>query len=653
MGDVQVNASQVIGYRLNWLRTLRGRLGTKILLAMASAMTATSVVFLVLIVPGYHDSLLSERRDGSAKLGHMLQITLENAMLKRDIEGLRTIVQRLGEQTDIERVMIVNPAGVVRFSSDPAMIDQRFDGTEALCPTCQISGTGNAFGTVFLTDDRGVKVLRAVNAVANQERCAQCHGAVANHPVNGYLAIDHSAARLESQAMRSAVLLAGAGFVCLLGALGSTWLAIRRYVLKPVRALSDASIALAGGDLSTRVRFDASGSREADEVLFLGQSFDRMATELDKTIIRLREREIFQQALIDGIPDGIRVINEEFSVVAANAEYCRAVGMTLQDVLAVPCYASSHGRSERCVPTMVVCPLAVLNSGKNAEGMVKCSHVHVDHQQDRSHPVEVIASRLELELAGHSRLYVVESIRDLSRQVKVSQEQRLAEIGQLAVGVAHEIRNPLASVGLGLKAIGRSLKGDGQTNEIMEYMEVVKTSVAECIAVTDRLLHLSRLPAERGQLLTVHVIVHDIVGLLRYEAESRNVDVEIDIPERLRIVASDGEMRMVVLNLVQNAFHAMPRGGRLTIRAKEKADGHIEISFADTGDGISVEHMTKIFYPFWSWRADGSSGSGLGLPISKTTVERWFGEISASSKLGEGATFILNFPPADEVIERM
>lgn len=638
---------------MNWFQTLRGRLGAKILLAMATAMTVTSLVFLVLIVPGYHDSLLSEHRAGSAKLGRMLQITLENAMLKRDIEGLRTIVERIGQEKDIERVMIVNPTGIVRFSSDPAMIYRHFGGVEGLCPNCQISESGNAFGTTFLTDDQGVKVLRAVNAVANQERCATCHGPVADHPINGYLVIDHSAARLENQAVWSVVLLSGAGFICLLGALGATWLAIRRFVLRPVRALSDASIALAGGDLAARVRFGASGAREADEILLLGQSFDRMADELDKTIIRLSEREVFQQALIDGIPDGIRVINEEFSVVAANKEYCRAVGMTLQEVLAVPCYRSSHGRSERCVPTMVVCPLEALSGSENVQDVVKCSHIQIDHQKDRSYPVEVIASRLEVEIGERSRFYVVESIRDLSRQAKVSQEQRLAEIGQLAVGVAHEIRNPLASVGLGLKAISRSLEGCGQASEIMEYMEAVNTSVAECIVVTDRLLHLSRLPTDKGQLLTVRVVVTDIVELLRYEALSRNVKVEIDIPEQLRIVASDGEMRMVVLNLMQNAFHAMPDGGSLTVRAREKQNGHIEIAFIDTGGGISAEHMTKIFYPFWSWRADGSTGSGLGLPISKATVERWFGEISLSSKLGEGSTFILDFPPADEVIERM
>jgi len=637
---------------VNGLQTLRGRLGVKILLAMASAMTVTSLVFLVLIVPSYRDSLLNERRTGSAKLGHMLQITLENAMLKRDIAGLRTIVERIGQERTIERAMILNPAGIVRFSSDPTMIDRHFDGIEALCPNCKISGGGNAFGTDFLADDRGVKVLRAVNTVANQEPCSKCHGPVASHPINGYLVIDHSAARLEKQAIWSAALLAVAGFVCLLGALASTWLAIRRFVLRPVRALSDASIALAGGDLSARVRFDQTGSKEADEISLLGQSFDRMAAELDKTIIRLREHQTFQQSLIDGIPDGVRVINEEFSVVAANKEYCRTVGMTLQEVLAVPCYASSHGRSERCVPTMVVCPLTALSDSKTGS-LVKCSHSHIVHREDHSYPVEVIASRLEVEIGGHSRFYVVESIRDLSRQAKVSQEQRLAEIGQLAVGVAHEIRNPLASIDLGLKAIGRSLQKGKQAGEMIEYMEAVNTSIAACINVTDRLLHLSRLPTEKGQLLNVQVIVQDIVSLLRYEAESRNVDVEIDIPERLRMVASDGEMRMVVLNLVQNAFHAMPSGGRLTIRAKEMEDGRIEISIADTGCGISAEHLTKIFYPFWSWRADGSSGSGLGLPISKTTVERWFGEISASSEPGKGSTFILTFPSAEDVIERM
>ncbi|MCL2716102.1 MAG: ATP-binding protein [Alphaproteobacteria bacterium] len=648
------------GDRVNWFQTLRSRLGVKILMAMASAMTLTSVIFLAVIVPRYHDSLLNERRAGSAKLGSMLQIALENAMLKRDIPGLRTILNRIGQEANIERAMIVNPAGMVRFSSDPAMLEQNFAHIRDLCPDCALSETGSSFATAFLTDARGVKILRAVNAVANQEPCTKCHGPLATHPVNGYLVIDHSAGLLESQAMWSAVFLAAAGFVCLAGALLSTWLAIRRFVLRPVRALSEASIALADGNLATRVAVNETASHPGDEIAALARSFNRMVAELDRTIVRQREHESFQQALIDGIADGIRVIRADYSVIAANKEFCRSVGMTLEDVLSRPCYASSHARSEPCIPTLVVCPLAALAT-ETSSGLVKCTHSHSHHSDASPSPVEVIASRLEVGAGDARAFYVVESIRDLSRQARVSQEQRLAEIGQLAVGVAHEIRNPLASIDLGLKAISRSL-GQGNTAptasreralEMMDYMAAVNASIATCIAVTDRLLHLSRLPTERGQLLTLCVLATDIVSLLRYEAECRKVEVTIDIPERLRMVASDGEMRMVVLNLVQNAFHAMPDGGRLTITAREKDDGSITISFTDTGSGISAEHLTKIFYPFWSWRADGSSGSGLGLPISKTTVERWFGRISVTSKLGEGTTFILDFPPTEDVIERM
>jgi len=643
-------------------------LGVKILMTMASALTLTSVIFLALIVPRYHDSLLNERREGSAKLGSMLQIALENAMLKRDIPGLRTIINRIGQAANIERAMIVNPAGMVRFSSDPMMLEQSFARISDLCPDCALSETENSFATAFLTDARGVKILRAVNAVANQEPCTRCHGALASHPVNGYLVIDHSADLLENQAMWSAVVLAAAGLICLAGALLSTWLAIRRFVLRPVRALSEASIALADGNLATRVAVEETASQPGDEIAALARSFNRMVAELDRTIARQREHESFQQALIDGIPDGIRVIRADYSVITANKEYCRSVGMTLEEVLARPCYASSHGRTEPCIPTLVVCPLAALAT-EASDGLVKCTHSH--HGEDGPSPVEVIASRLEVAIGGVKVFCVVESIRDLSRQARVSQEQRLAEIGQLAVGVAHEIRNPLASIDLGLKAITRSLgqRSPGQPSpgqadaapaatseaalEMMDYMAAVNASIATCIAVTDRLLHLSRLPTERGQLLTLSGLAHDIVSLLRYEAECRKVEVTIDIPERLRLVASDGEMRMVVLNLVQNAFHAMPDGGRLTIAAREEHDGRIVISFTDTGSGISAEHLTKIFYPFWSWRADGSSGSGLGLPISKTTVERWFGRISVTSTLGQGTTFILDFPPTEDVIERM
>lgn len=629
-----------------------GRLGAKILLVMASALIVTSLLFLTLIVPRFYNDLLNERTAGSTQLGNLMEVSLEHLMLVRDINSLRTLLSQMGSEPDIKRVMILDDKGQIRFSSDIALVGSTLASTGAACPDCLMPTPDGANRSQTFTDGDGNHILRTVNVIYNQDRCTRCHQPVAEHPINGYLTIDLSTTHLERKAVWSAVFLAIAGCISLLFALGATWFAIRKLILKPVNVLTEASKALADGDLSARTGIVLEPGRR-DEIHTLSASFDRMAERLDETVSRLREQRSFQQALIDAIPDGIRVINEEFSVEVANKEFCRQTGMTHSEIMASPCYVSSHNRKERCVPTMTVCPLAVWQGHNVTDGFIKYMHIHTNHRNGNSFPVEVVTSRLEVMSAGKPRRLVVEAIRDVSKQVEISQEQRLSEIGHLATGVAHEIRNPLASISLGIKAIKQSLTDQGDFGEVRDYMKAVEENIEECIVVTDRLLHLSRLPTEKGELLDIRTIINDTVGILRYEAEICNVEVRVDVPENLRIVGCDGSIRMVAFNIIQNAFHAMPKGGKLTVAARERTDKHIEISIADTGIGISLEHLPLIFYPFWSWRADKSRGSGLGLAICKSTVERWFGTITVASTPGEGATFFLDFPPADEVIERI
>ena len=191
---------------------------------------------------------------------------------------------------------------------------------------------------------------------------------------------------------------------------------------------------------------------------------------------------------------------------------------------------------------------------------------------------EITAARLSLNGGGEPRTLVIEAIRDLTEQVRYSQEQRLAEIGQLATGVAHEIYNPLASVRLGLQFImKRHPDGAGVDTDTYSYLRVVDGAVDRCIEITKRLLNLSQLPSQSTQLVSLSVIVPEVISLLRYEAEQIGVGITLDLGESdLRVIATDSDMRMLILNLAQNAFHAMPSGGSFLLRGRIE-DGRVLI----------------------------------------------------------------------------
>lgn len=613
-------------------RSLVRRLATSLVIQLI----VVSIVFLGGFVLLYRGSLMAERTQAAEKLGMLLQVSLENAMLKRDIEGLQEIVGRLGRQDDIVSVMILDPKGEVRFSSRPDRLGKHYDiPGGGLCADCNTFDSMAGMGSTFVSEgDR--EVLRAVKAVPNREACGQCHGPAATHPVNGILVVEHAAEGIRHGAAYSAAVLAGSGAVVLLALVFGTWWSLRRAVLDPVAELTNASRALAAGDLATRVR-----PQGEDEIASLGRTFDAMAERLALSLDQVREREDVLQATLDAIPDGIRVIDEDYTVVRANRAYLAQTGLAFGDVVGRPCWSSSHRRSEPCVPTLVSCPIAEMRS---AGERMKFNDLHRIGEDEEIH-VEVAAASVSVPTGAGMRLWVVEAIRDLEEAARVSHEQKLSEIGQLATGVAHEIRNPLASIRLGLQAAARDIAA-GDSDEAVVSLRLVDHEIERCIEITGSLLKLSAPSNGAPDLVSLTDVVREVLSLLGFEAEATNIKVVLDMEPMLRVIAPDSEMRMVVTNLAQNAFHAMPDGGTLTVTGRR--DGaDVVVTLDDTGVGIRTEDLDRIFLPFWSRRADGVHGTGLGLSICRAIVKRAGGTITVASTLGQGSRFTVRMPDAD------
>lgn len=617
------------------------RTGLIVLVTRSLVITAVlaSLVFLAGIVSLYQLRLRDQRAEAAERMTLLLQVSLENAMLKRDIPGLKDIVERLGRQPGITGVMILNPAGQVRFASSAALIDKSFDlpaGT--LCPGCAWDMKSPLERSELVTDVAGVSgpVLRSVKTVANREECRQCHGDPAASPVNGILVVDHDAADLRRNALLGALALAGSGLLVVLGLVAGLYRILSRHVLAPVARLTQASEALAAGHLDRRVPADG-----GDELAALGRAFNDMARRLQHSHEELAARERFVQALLDALPDGVRVIDRDFRIVLANQAYRLQHGHIGADEVGCHCYVSSHRRAEPCVHTLVTCPLAVLAKPSDR---IKYQARHVA-EGGRELLVEANAACVEMATPEGPRLLVIEVIRDLEADIRISHEQRLSELGQLATGVAHEIRNPLSSVAMLLADAEAHLKR-GTPAGAEPSLRLIGLEVDRCLSITDSLLKLGTPPGLSPQLISLNDIVADILSLLRFEAEETGVSIVTTLEPRLRVLAPDSDLRIVMINMVQNAFHAMPSGGRLTVTGRRGA-GIIELAVADTGVGIAPENLGRIFLPFWSRRADGINGTGLGLAICQSVVKALGGAIRVDSTLGAGTTFTVTLPDAD------
>ncbi len=603
------------------------KLHRKILAATAAGLFLASLVFLVLFVAAYRGNLIDEHANSARQINRFLQISLENAMLKRDLAGLQTIVKRLGAEENIASVSILNPEGEIRFTSNAEQLGKIMPVTP---------------GESFITDAGAPDILRSVIPVANREPCETCHGPMATNPVNGILVVDYRAAAIRQEAMRTALAFSSAGLgVALIAALGS-WLALRRWVLQPVSRLKAASDLLALGDLSSRSRQVGD-----DELGALGRSFDKMASRLQEAMIQREANEAFQQSMIDAIPDAVRVIGPDYRILKANEAFVELHGGTCETVVGKPCYATSHRRCSPCPTIMEICPIELARTNKlNTPVSYRARHTRANGDTCL---VEVRADRIKIPTGDTSEWGVVESIRDLDADIQASHEQKLAELSMLAAGVAHEIRNPLGGVSFALSeadaACSKHLAEDAR-----EYISIAQNEIGSCLTVTTSLLKLSIPATDALELVDVGATIAETLRLIAPEAEKTDVRVKLELPPGLRAEVSDGELRRIVINLAQNAFHAMPNGGELTVSAGI-VENEIKIDFADTGEGIRPEDMQVVFQPFWSKRADGSRGTGLGLTLTKSAVESWGGRIAVENTPQSGVCFSVWLPCADAGVE--
>lgn len=612
---------------MDWLRS---RLSRKFAIGTAAGLLASSLVFLLLFLALYRTEIASERAAAAAQVNQLLQTSLENAMLKRDLQGLKLIVQRLGEQPGIRAVAITNPAGQIRFASDPRLLGQQ----RAIGADLQVATTQ------FTVDAQGKQLLRSINPVANRAPCKECHGEATERPINGILFVDYDAAPILHKARMTTLLLMGSGAIIVLLNIGGGWWFINRYVIRPVDQLATASQAIAGGDLEHRAV-----PRGNDELAQLGHAFNGMADQLKERIDDSEYQRDYLQALIDAIPDGVRVITPDFRIVLTNQAYRRQMRLAADDDgVGDTCHRISHRSDTPCPTTLTTCPVHEITTHGDP---VQALHRHYDSNGQVS-DVEIYAAPMTITLAGHAQTLIVESIRDLSKQIDYSHEQKLSELGKLATGVAHEIHNPLASVRLALHSLRRRVTDDD--NEVTEYLELVDREVDKCVEATERLLRLGMSPSQTPELVEVERVVEDTLSLLRWEAEAQHITLTTELDSGLRVMASDSEMRMVILNLVQNAFHAMPQGGDLKVTSKAVASS-IWISVCDTGIGIEPDRLPHIFDPYYSRRADGANGTGLGLSIVRAIVENYAGTIAVKSTPGMGSVLSVSLPDASKLDE--
>jgi signal transduction histidine kinase len=223
---------------------------------------------------------------------------------------------------------------------------------------------------------------------------------------------------------------------------------------------------------------------------------------------------------------------------------------------------------------------------------------------------------------------------------------KMASIGRLAAGVAHEINNPLAIINekAGLLKDFATLKPDFNYKEkVTGSVDSIIRSVERCSTITHRLLGFAKRMDVNMEVIDLELLFKEVVGFLEKDASLRNIKINFNIAENLPSINSDrGQLQQVFLNILTNAYYASKEGDQIDIFANQVSDHIVEITIVDNGTGISDENLQHIFEPFYTTK--GKYGTGLGLSITYGIVEKLGGKISVKSKLGKGTSFTVHLP---------
>jgi two-component system NtrC family sensor kinase len=224
------------------------------------------------------------------------------------------------------------------------------------------------------------------------------------------------------------------------------------------------------------------------------------------------------------------------------------------------------------------------------------------------------------------------------------QSEKLASLGKMAAGVAHEINNPLTSILINTHLMLEKLD---KRQEFYENLSLIADETSRCTEIVKGLLDFARQNPPQKVYTDVNDLIERTAQLLDNQASFQNIRIVTDLDRSLPLIKLDkNKIQQVFWNLMLNAFEAMPRGGQLSVSDKLSDDNkYVEVRFVDTGVGIPKENIHKLFDPFFTTK---SSGTGLGLAVTYGIIEQHDGRIDVKSEIGQGTIFTLSFPVKDQ-----
>ncbi|MBC2703956.1 MAG: HAMP domain-containing protein [Desulfobacula sp.] len=416
-----------------------------------------------------------------------------------------------------------------------------------------------------------------------------------------------------------------------IGTLISNWAAQR--VTRPLETLVKATIEAARGNLKQKISIHT-----RDEVEILASNFSFMIREilaqkqqLENHLKEIKRLQQYAEKILDTMSDGLLAVDMNKIVTAVNPAALAILG--------IPPGHTVKGRSVlEFFDKNTQFSAYILQSLENPSGPNQ-REIHLQQGEDTR---VLLAGSGVLESDEKNSRQLIFNLNDITAlkrlEAQIRQTQRLADLGTMAAGMAHEIRNPLSAI----KTYVALLPGKIEKPDFLEkFQRTVPREINRLNTLTEELLELSRPPKYNFRLTDIRKLLTLSIELLETDFKASGIDCQWDIPNELpKVMADADQLEKVFINLMQNGAQAMPNGGVISIHVSCK-NTWVVIDFRDTGHGFSAELAQNIFNPFFTTKA---KGTGLGLAITHKVISEHGGQIEAKSKKGEGCCFSVSLP---------
>ena len=361
--------------------------------------------------------------------------------------------------------------------------------------------------------------------------------------------------------------------------------------------------------------------------------FSQLNRTLKKEIARRTEELTLSRnelrTTFDGLAHFMATFNEKCEIVNVNRSFSRFVGKSPDEILQKHCFSLDAHLFENCSSCIV-------------KKTFKGNKIYKKELNDKGSIYELSSYPIELHKSEVQKVLLM--VKDITTEKiteqKYFQENKMAAIGQLAAGMAHEIRNPLGLI----RNYSYLLRHATDRNDpkINKSINQIEASVEKAGSIIDNLLNFSRLDNEDNEKIYIKDFVDGILQLENKLMLSRKIKYEIDCSSEISYMINREVLKHIVINLTGNAIDAMPDGGILSVKGRV-INNSLVIDFSDTGTGIPEENRESIFNPFFTTKKRGK-GTGLGLYIVYSDVKRYGGEISVKSETGKGSVFTVTLP---------